>query len=350
MKIVLTGGGSAGHTVPHLALIPMLKKHFTDIYYIGSNGIEKEIIAKQNIPFYEIKCPKLIRHLTLKNFTMPFVLLKSIYDAKKILKALKPDVVFSKGGYVALPVVYAAHSLKIPIIAHESDLSIGLANKLSAKYCDTVYTSFFESSAKIINGRYSGSPIREELFKAEKEKAITFFNLDKNKKTVLVLGGGSGSRTINECIRNSLDLLLKKYNILHICGKNNLSDINKSGYTEKEFISDMSLAFAASDFVISRAGSNTLFEIILLKKKALLIPLPKSISRGDQIENALYFESKGLCKILMQENLNTESITDSINALDNDVIIKNNINNESIKCGNFTIIEGILNAAKKSGN
>jgi UDP-N-acetylglucosamine--N-acetylmuramyl-(pentapeptide) pyrophosphoryl-undecaprenol N-acetylglucosamine transferase len=346
MKIVLTGGGSAGHTVPHLALLPMLKKKFDNIYYIGSNGIEKEIISKQNIPFYEIKCPKLIRSLTLKNLTVPFNLLKSINSAKKILKQLQPDIVFSKGGYVALPVVYAAHSLKIPVVAHESDLSVGLANKLSSKYCETVFTSFFESSKKLKNGIYSGSPIREELFTTEKTSALQNFNFNKNKKVILVLGGGSGSLAINTCLRDSLPELLKKYNILHICGKNNLSNCDLKGYIEKEFITDMASAYAVTDYVISRAGSNTLFEIMLLKKPAVLIPLPKASSRGDQIENALYFESKGLCKVLVQENLNKESLISTIDLLNKDVDIKKNLNNGKIKSGNNIILQGIIKNIK----
>jgi UDP-N-acetylglucosamine--N-acetylmuramyl-(pentapeptide) pyrophosphoryl-undecaprenol N-acetylglucosamine transferase len=346
MKIILTGGGSAGHTVPHLALLPLLKKHFENIYYIGSNGIEKEIIKKQNIPFYEIKCPKLIRSFNFKNFAIPISLLNSIAKAKKILKDIKPDVVFSKGGYVALPVVYAARILKIPVIAHESDLSIGLANKLSSKFCKTVYTSFFESSKKLKNGFYSGSPIREELFSADKNTALKDYGFDNNKKVILVLGGGSGSRAINIYLRDSLDILLKEYNILHICGKSNLSNLTKKGYHEFEFINDMAAAYACSDFIISRAGSNTLFEIILLKKPSIIIPLPKDSSRGDQIENALYFESRGLCKIIMQENLNKENLISAIKSLNKDTDLKKALQYSNIKCGNKTITDGILKAIR----
>ena len=317
--IVLTGGGTAGHVTPHLALLPYLKKDFDKIYYIGSyGGMEKNIIAKTGVKYYSVPCAKLIRKFTFKNFTMPFTLIKGVLKAGEILDELKPDVIFSKGGYVGLPVVLAAKKRRIPVICHESDYSLGLANKISARYCERVLTSFPSAAKTIKNGVCVGAPLKNSLFNANKAESLKIFSLTNKKPVILVTGGSLGAKAINDCLRVALDYLLKKYQVLHICGKGNLSGIKKSGYVEIEFTDKMESAFACADICVSRAGANTVFEMASLKKPMLLIPLPKGVSRGDQILNAEYFESKGLAKILQQENLTPKTLTRALDGVYSD--------------------------------
>lgn len=314
--IVLTGGGTAGHVMPHLALLPYLKKEFDNIYYIGSfNGMEKSIIENCGIKYYSVPCTKLVRKLTLKNLTIPFTLLKGIKEAGKILKKLKPDVIFSKGGYVSLPVVIAAKRQRVPVIAHESDYTAGLANKISAKYCDKVLTTFPITAKTIKNGLYVGAPLRQKLFTASRTESLKKFGLSGKKPVILVTGGSLGASAINSAVHGALDNLLQNFDILHICGKGNLSGIKKIGYVETEFTDKMENAFACADFCVSRAGANTLFEMASLKKPMLLIPLPKGVSRGDQILNAEYFESLGLATVLKQEDLTPLSLVTAVNSL-----------------------------------
>jgi UDP-N-acetylglucosamine--N-acetylmuramyl-(pentapeptide) pyrophosphoryl-undecaprenol N-acetylglucosamine transferase len=223
-KILFTGGGSAGHVVPNIALIESLRKNKNiDVVYMGSNGIEKKLIAEQNIPFYEIECPKLIRgggfSAVWKNLKIPTRFLLAVRQAKRELKRIQPDLVFSKGGYVSLPVVFAAHKLNIPCLAHESDYSAGLANRLAAKKCKKIFTSFPETAQTLLSGEYSGAPIRQSLFTANKENARKAFHIPKNTKVLLVFGGGSGSLAINEAVRANLPILTKFCAVIHVCGK-----------------------------------------------------------------------------------------------------------------------------------
>lgn len=314
--IVLTGGGTAGHVTPHLALLPYLKKDFDKIYYIGSfGGMEKNIIANTGVKYYSVPCVKLIRKFTFKNLAIPFTLCKGVAEAGKILDELKPDVIFSKGGYVALPVVLAAKKRRIPVICHESDYSVGLANKISAQYCEKVLTSFPSAAKSLKNGVCIGAPLKNSLFTATKADSLKIFGLSNKKPVILVTGGSLGAKAINDCIRGALDELLQKYQVLHICGKGNLSGIKKSGYFEIEFTDKMENAFASSDICVSRAGANTVFEMASLKKPMLLIPLPKGVSRGDQLLNAEYFENKGLAKVLPQENLTPATLVRAIDEL-----------------------------------
>ncbi len=314
--IVLTGGGTAGHCTPHIALLPYLKKDFDKIYYIGSeNGIEKDIILNENIPYYSVPCAKLNRSITLKNFNIPFKMLSGIIKAGKILTELKPDVIFSKGGYVSLPTVIAAKKRNIPVIAHESDYTIGLANKISSKFCKKILTSFPETAKSINNGEYVGSPIRKNIFSTTKKDALANFGFNGNKPVLLVTGGSQGSTAINNAVRDALDELLPKFDIIHLCGKNNLYQ-NKTpkGYFQAEFINKMEHAFNAASVCVSRAGANSVFEIMSLKLPCVLIPLPKDASRGDQILNAKYFERLGLASVLPQESLTAKSLTHYVNA------------------------------------
>lgn len=310
-KILFTGGGSAGHVVPNIALIDALKGE-ADICYMGTDGLEKNLITALKIPYYQISCPKFIRGFSLKNLKIPAEFLRAEKKAAEGLKAFRPDVVFSKGGYVALPVVFAAKKMKIPCLTHESDLSPGLANKLMAKKCRYVLTSFPETAEKFRNGKYCGSPLRKELFDGDRVEAKKKYGFTSAKKTLLVFGGGSGSRAINEGLRKHVSRLARTYNILHLCGKGNVIESNIPGYVQKEYESDMTNAYAAADLIISRAGSNTVFEILALKKAAILIPL-EGQTRGDQAENAEYFRKRHLCRVLRQSELDflPEAIEDA---------------------------------------
>ncbi len=348
-NIILTGGGTAGHCIPHVALLPLLKKNFDNIYYIGSaNGIERKIIEQHGIKFFSVDCGKLNRTFTLKNFTTPFKVIKGISQASKIIDNLKPNVIFSKGGYVAVPTVIAAHNKKIPIISHESDLSIGLANRITGNFCKKILTSFPETALKLKNGEYVGSPIREQLFSTNRQTALARLGLTGKKPILLVTGGSLGAQKINEIVRDSLSELTKKFEILHICGKNNLQKTKTpSGYHQKEFLDNMEDAFAVADVCISRAGANTVFELIALNIPTLLIPLPKKSSRGDQVENAEYFFKKGLVNMLNQDVLTKDSlILSTLSTYENSKNIKEKLKNFKYIAPNKKICKLILDYSK----
>ena len=339
-KILFTGGGSAGHVVPNLALIEPLKNRY-EIAYIGTDKIESELVPPTGIPFYRIECPKLIRRLTLKNLTIPLSLQKAKRECKRILQDIAPDLVFSKGGYVALPVVLAAKQLKIPCLTHESDLTAGLTNRLIARKCKNVLCSFSETTEAFPNGKYTGSPIREELFSASKKDAMQKYAFSGKRKILLVLGGGSGSVKINEALRRDLSLLAKRYDILHVCGKGNTVQNNIAGYVQREYEPDMASAYACADLVIARSGSNTLFEVLALHKKALFIPL-ESGSRGDQLKNAEYFEKKRLCHVLREKQL--EHLFPAIENAISDKELCDNLTLSGVKSGTENIIKEIERA------
>ncbi len=315
--IILTGGGTAGHVTPHLALMPYLKKDFDKIYYFGSeNGIEKTIITKTGVPYFSVPCAKLQRKFTLKNLAIPFKVFNGIRAAGKIIDKIKPDVVFSKGGFVAVPTVVAAKRRGVPVISHESDYTVGLANSVTAGLCKKVLTSFPETAEKLKNGEYVGAPLRDDLFKVTKEKALARFHISGEKPVLLVTGGSSGAQAINDVVRKSLGKLLPTFDVIHICGKGNLSKEDfGNGYRQIEYISDIKYAFRAADVCVSRAGSNTLFEILSLAIPCLLIPLPKGVSRGDQVLNAEYFEKRGLVSVLPQEKLDEKSFIRAVNGV-----------------------------------
>lgn len=312
-KIVFTGGGTAGHIVPNFAIIDEIKSQ-AEVYYIGSNGLEKNLVKEKGITFYEIPSTKLKRSLSLSNLIIPFKLINSIFKAKKILKKIQPDKVFSKGGYVSLPVVIAAKNLKIPVISHESDLTMGLANKLVKNKSQVICTSFEKTAQNLKNGLYTGTPLRKEIFLGNKENAKKLFKNYTERPTILVFGGSLGSKTINKVIINSLDKL-NKFNIIHIVGKNNLNDIKKDNYVCLEYTNSIGDLFALSSLVISRAGSTSINELLYLNKPNILIPLSKKASRGDQLLNSEYFKEKGYSKVILEENLSTKTLLQTINSL-----------------------------------
>lgn len=344
--IVLTGGGTAGHIMPNIALLDELKKHFNKIYYIGTSGMEKNIVKKYNIPFYEITASKFTRKLSFKLFALPFKLLKSISEAKKILKQLNVDVIFSKGGYVSVPVAIAGKKLNIPVVTHESDLSMGLANRIITKYAKKVCVSFPITANKNKKCIYTGSPIRKCIFEGNKQNVLKECNFDTNKPTILFVGGSLGAKAINDFVTEYIDKLTQKYNILHIAGKNT-NEINKKNYRKVKFANNIQDYFSASDIVISRSGANTIFELCSIEKPMILIPLPKGNSRGDQVENAKYFADNNLAYVLPQEKLNYTNIVYEIEkTLTNKEKLKNNMKKLDIKNANKKIVDIILEYCK----
>lgn len=318
-KIVLTGGGTAGHVTPNIALIPYLKKEGYDVYYIGSKGgMEEELIKKCDIPYYGVSSGKLRRYFDKKNFSDIFKVLKGIIQAKHIIRKIKPDVVFSKGGFVAVPVVVGAALNKVNVVCHESDITPGLANKLAMPFAKAVCTTFPEAVKHIKDnkGIYTGTPIRDMLFTGKKEKGLEMCGFSDNKPVILIMGGSQGSVKVNNSVRELLSKLLPKYDIVHLCGKGNLDESlsDKEGYKQFEYISDeLPDLFAMADMVISRAGSNAICEFLALHKPMLLIPLGKNASRGDQILNAESFKKQGFAEVIDEEKMTKGSLFDTIN-------------------------------------
>lgn len=316
--IVLTGGGTAGHVTPNLALIPILQKEGWSISYIGTKeGIEKGLIENENIPYYGIPTGKLRRYFSFKNFTDMFRVVVGVKEALTAIKKIKPDVVFSKGGFVAVPVVIAAKLNRIPIIIHESDITPGLANKIAMPFSDKVCTTFPETVQYIPKGKgiNTGTPIREALFKGEKEKGIKICGFNSKKPVIMMMGGSLGSVKINTMIRDALPDILKDFQLIHICGKGNFDEKLSStvGYKQFEYVSaELPHIFAATDAVISRAGSNSISEFLALKKPNLLIPLSANASRGDQILNAESFEKQGFSMVLTEEEMTPMTLLQSI--------------------------------------
>lgn len=320
-KIIMTGGGTAGHVTPNIALMPKLKELGFEIQYMGTeNGIERKLIEAEGIKYHIISSGKLRRYFDVKNFTDPFKVIKGVFDAKAIIKKEKPDILFSKGGFVSVPVVMGAYFNKIPIIIHESDITPGLANKLAMPYATKICVTFEEALQHVNKKKavLTGSPIREDLFKGSKIKAREFCGFKDKKPVILVTGGSQGSRIINSCIRESLNDMLKTYNVVHLCGKGNL-DRNYNlteGYVQFEYIKDeLADLMQLADIVISRAGSNTIYELLALKKPNILIPLSAKASRGDQILNAKSFKKSGYSMVIEEEDLNPLSLLEKINEL-----------------------------------
>ena len=320
-RIVLTGGGTAGHVTPNMALIPKLKEEGYDIHYIGSyEGIEQKLIEEIGIPYHGISSGKLRRYFDLKNFTDPFRVIKGCHEANMLLKALKPDVVFSKGGFVSVPVVLAAKRRHIPCIIHESDMTPGLANKIAIPSATKVCCNFPETIKHLPEGKavLTGSPIREELFKGDKNEALKSLDFDEGKPTLMVIGGSLGSVAINNAIRNNIDELLETFQIIHCCGKNHLDETlnNKEGYRQFEYVKkELASYLDLADVVISRAGANAICELLALKKPNLLIPLSAEASRGDQILNAASFEKSGYSVVIQEKDLTDKALVHAVNDL-----------------------------------
>ncbi len=345
-KIVFTGGGTAGHVYPIIALLPYFKDY--EIHYIGTSGIEKDIVSKfSNIIFHEIPAVKLVRKLTLKNLLIPFKLWSSIRKAKKILKEISPNVIFSKGGFVAVPVVIAGQKLGVPIVSHESDLSMGLANKIILKRCNAMCTTFLETTKGRKKCVYTGQPIRQELLDGIACNIKNKFS--NNNPVVLVIGGSLGSKFINDKIEDALEDLLSSYNVIHITGKGNSNDIKRENYIQLEYSNNLQDYYACADVVIARAGSGVINELLCLRKPMLLIPLSKKCSRGDQIENAKLFEKLKYAEVIFEEDYSKELLLKKLDLLiKNKEIYKQNMKKSGINNSNAKIVEIIEKYEKKS--
>ncbi len=320
-KIILTGGGTAGHVTPNLALIPSLRENGFDITYVGSrDSIEKDLAEKAGLPFYGISTGKLRRYFSLKNFSDPFRVIAGMSQARKILKKIKPDVIFSKGGFVSVPVVQAASRLHIPVVLHESDMTPGLANKLMLGSATKICCNFPETLRHLPEGKavHTGTPIRSELLAGDAEAGCKITGLSHEKPIILIMGGSQGATAINDAVRRILPSLLEDFGIIHLCGKGKLNPAlnSKAGYYQTEYASEeLKDLFAACDMVISRAGANAICEVAALGKPNLLIPLSLAASRGDQILNAQSFEKQGFSKVLLEENMTDESLLDAVRDL-----------------------------------
>lgn len=314
-KIVLTGGGTAGHVTPNIALLPLLQKNNFEVHYIGTrSGIEDRLIAKEGVPFHAICAGKLRRYFDLRNFTDLFRITAGFFQALLLIHRLKPAIVFSKGGFVAVPVVWAAWLHKIPVVIHESDITPGLANQLSLPFAQKICYSFPESAKHLSKKKavHTGLPIRKSLFGGNATEGKSLCEFTDDKTVLMIMGGSQGSIKLNTAVHESLDQLLQEFNIIHICGKGNRIK-NKPGYCQFEYATDeLPHLFAATDIFIGRSGATTLFELLALKKPSLLIPLPAGASRGDQILNAHSFEQLGIGTVLPQKDLSADSLYEGV--------------------------------------
>lgn len=320
-KVMLTGGGTVGHVMLNKLLIPEFQKQNIESHYIGSKkGIEKDIISELNIPYHEISSGKLRRYLSFENLKDIFKVVKGVTDAKKILKREKPLFVFSKGGFVSVPVVLAAAAKDVPVYIHESDLTPGLANRIASKFATKVFCTFETTAEQFTDAKaeYLGPVIRPELSSGTHEAGYALTGFNSGKPVLIVMGGSLGAKIINAFVHDNIDTLTEKYQVIHLTGKGNINKkIRNVNYKQFEFVGDeLADLLAISDIVISRSGSNAIFEVLLAKKPMLLIPLGLDQSRGDQIQNAKYFKKQGYAEILKEENLNLENLYEKLTAID----------------------------------
>lgn len=320
-KIVLTGGGTAGHVTPNIALLPHLKDAGYEITYMGSyDGIEKKLIADFAIPYYGISTGKFRRYLDPKNFTDPFRVIKGYSEARKYLKEINPDIVFSKGGFVSVPVVRAAAALKIPCIIHESDMTPGLANKLCIPVATKICCNFPETLRLLPQEKavLTGSPVREELFSGNRISALNLCGFTANKPVIMVIGGSQGAASVNKTVREALPKLLADFQVVHLCGKEKIDNLllNVEGYKQFEYLkAELKDIFSMADVVISRAGANAICELLALNKPNILIPLPSSKSRGDQLLNARSFEAQGFSIVIDEDYLTDNLLVEKVQEL-----------------------------------
>ena len=323
-RIVLTGGGTAGHVTPHLALLPHLLREGYEVHYIGTeNGIERGMIEKlEGVAYHAVKSGKLRRYFDWKNFTDPFRVIAGAFQAGRLMGRLKPDVCFSKGGFVSVPVVIGAWLHRVPVVCHESDLTPGLANKICSKFARRVATTFPECAEALGKKAVcTGTPMRPALFTGSREKGLALAGFSGERPVLMMVGGSSGAQSVNKALREALPRLLEKMDVLHLTGKGNLDGSLTAlpGYKQFEFLSDeLPDAIACADLILSRAGSNAICEFQALKKPMLLVPYPKGASRGDQILNAESFRKRGLCHVLLQENMTADSLYDAVLELQRD--------------------------------
>ena len=354
-KIVLTGGGTAGHVTPNIALLPSLKDAGYEITYMGSyDGIEKRLIGDFELPYVGISTGKFRRYLDPKNITDPFRVIKGFSEARKFLKSYQPNVVFSKGGFVSVPVVRAASSLGIPCIIHESDMTPGLANKLCIPAAKKVCCNFPETLKLLPEKKavLTGSPIRAELAQGNRLAGLNLCGFSANKPVIMVIGGSQGAADVNKAVRAALPQLLTDFQVVHLCGKDKVDNLllNTAGYKQFEYIkAELKDLFAMADLVISRAGANAICELLALKKPNILIPLPASRSRGDQLLNAKSFESQGFSIVINEDDLTTELLVDRVHELYFSRQTFRDAMNDSGQMDSIRTIIGLIEEVSKAG-
>lgn len=353
-KIAFTGGGTVGHVSVNLSLIPIAQERGYETFYVGSkNGIEREMIESQlpGIQYFPISSGKLRRYISVENIKDVFKVLKGILDARKVLKKQKPDLLFSKGGFVSVPVVIAARSLYIPVVIHESDITPGLANKISLKFAKKIYTTF-EDTLKYLpkdKADFVGATVRDDLKEGSRANGFQLTGFNDDKKVLLVMGGSLGSKKINELIRQNLDTLLKEYQIIHLTGRGLMDEtIQRKGYKQFEFVTDeLTDLLAITDTVVSRAGANAIYEFLTLNIPMLLIPLGLDQSRGDQIDNAKNFQNKGYAKTLPEDQADTANFIESLHAIESN---RNNIEKQMHEYHQLFTKEDLLDKLLKDTN
>lgn len=331
--ILLTGGGTAGHVSLNQALIPELLNMDFNVEYIGSkDGIESELIpdAFPGVPYHPISSGKLRRYFSMKNFTDPFKVGAGMLQALQIIRKTKPAAIFSKGGFVSVPVAMAGKLMAVPVIIHESDVTPGLANRIAMPFANHIFTVFTQTLKHVPKEKSTctGSVIRSELLDGSAAKGREICHFENDLPVLMIMGGSQGSVMINNAIRTNLPELAKEYNIIHLCGKGNidasLSDF--PNYCQFEYVThELSHLLHMTDFVVSRAGSNSIFEFLALKKPMLLIPLSKQQSRGDQLLNAQLFKQQGFAHVVEEEELTPERFFAEMKKLhmDEDLLVEN---------------------------
>lgn len=352
-RIVFTGGGTAGHVTPNLALMPHFLSSGWDVHYIGTkDGIERRLVEPlSGVTYHAVHSGKLRRYFDIKNFTDPFRVLQGGVEAARLMGKLSPNVLFSKGGFVSVPVVYGAWLHRVPAILHESDMTPGLANRITIPCAKQICTTFPEAAKTIGNKAvYTGTPLRASLFSGSRNAGLSFLGFDGKKPVLTMMGGSSGAASVNTALRAALPALIARFDIAHICGRGNVDDAlsGQSGYCQMEYVSDeLPDLLAATDLMLSRAGANALSEILALKKPALLVPYPLGASRGDQILNAESFEKRGFSRVLSQDDMTPETLTDGIMALyDSRKQYATAMAAEPLQDGTQKVIELIEKAAK----
>lgn len=318
-RIVLTGGGTAGHVSPNQALIPHLLEEGWEIHYIGTqNGIERSLIEPMHgVTYHAVQSGKLRRYFDLRNFTDPFRVIAGAVQSFGIISKLKPNVIFSKGGFVSVPVVFGGALCGVPVVMHESDITPGLANKLCKPFARAVCTTFPEC-AKLLGakGVQTGTPLRAQIFSGSRERGLKLTGFSGNKPVLMMIGGSLGAQSVNAVLREALAAITPRFDVLHVCGKGNFAAEleGMEGYRQFEYLdADLPDAFACADIVLSRAGSNSLSELMALRKPALLIPYHSG--RGDQLLNANSLKARGLAHVMVQSELTAQSLPPALDAL-----------------------------------
>jgi len=322
--VLFTGGGSAGHVVPTYELINVLRRRGVRISFVGSNsGLEEGLLAGLDVDYYGLASGKLRRYLSFVNLLDGFRVVGAIWQAYWLLGRLRPDVVFSKGGFVSFPVVLAAWLRTIPVIVHESDLTPGLANRLAMPFVKTLCINFPATPTGRFRGRvvHTGTPLRDALTNADAATGRRMLEVADVDRILLITGGSLGSDVLNEAVREALPDLTADYVVVHVCGPGKVAAVENRRYRQFEYVTDgWGDILAAADLVVSRAGANTLYELLALGKPNLLVPLSRHASRGDQIENAAFAAALGYSRVLAEETLNRESLLTQIRALDGELV------------------------------